>query len=97
MNPSPGTFVSAAEKRREVRRPGKGQVVVRWANPRPQEIEGKLVDVSGSGFRMAHACSGLAAGQYVEFSHLEAKGRARVVWTRIVAGAVESGFVVAAG
>ena len=87
---------AGAEKRREVRRPGKGNVLVRWSNPRAQEVEGKLMDVSASGFRMTHACSTLAAGQYVEFAHPEAKGRARVVWTRIVSGAVESGFVVAA-
>jgi len=84
-----------SEKRREVRRPGKGVVRVQWANPRAQEVVGKLVDVSGSGFRMAHGCTALTAGQYVEFAHPEAKGRARVVWTRIVSGAVESGFVVA--
>ena len=100
MNPSLPTLALAiapgSEKRREVRRPGKGNVRVQWANPRSQEVEGKLVDVSDSGFRMAHACSALAAGQYVEFAHPEARGRARVVWTRIVSGAVESGFVVAA-
>ena len=85
-----------ADQRHEVRRPGKGNVVVRWSNPRAQLVEGKLVDVSDSGFRMAHGCSALTAGQYVEFSHCEAKGRARVVWTRITGVAVESGFVVAA-
>jgi len=31
----------------------------------------------------------------VEFAHVEARGRARVVWTRIVNHAIESGFVVA--
>jgi hypothetical protein len=92
LNPA---LTPGAEKRREVRRPGKGNVRVQWANPRGQEVVGKLVDVSGSGFRMAHACSALAAGQYVEFAHAEARGRARVVWTRIASGAVESGFVMA--
>jgi len=95
MNPSV-TITAKAESRRETRRPGKGNVLVRWSNPRAQQVEGKLMDVSDSGFRMAHACSALAAGQYVEFSHFEAKGRARVVWTRIIGGTVESGFVVAA-
>lgn len=93
LDPAP---VPGSEKRREVRRPGKGNVRVQWANPRAHEVEGRLVDVSVSGFRMAHACSLLAAGQYVDFAHVEARGRARVVWTRIVSGAVESGFVVAA-
>jgi hypothetical protein len=96
MNPSFTPLVALVEKRKEVRRPGQGNVVIQWANPRLQEIEGKLVDVSASGFRLVHQCAGLTAGQEVEFSHREAKGRARVVWTRILSGAVESGFVVAA-
>ena len=69
--------------------------MVRWTSPGAQQIEGKLIDVSDGGFRMSHECSSLTAGLFVEFAHFEAKGRARVVWTRIVAGAVESGFVVA--
>jgi hypothetical protein len=44
---------------------------------------------------MAHDCAALTAGQYVAFAHVEAKGRARVVWTRILDDSVESGFVVA--
>ena len=84
-----------AEQRRETRRPGRGIVHVRAENPGAGDIRGKLMDVSASGFRMAHQCAALTAGQYVEFSHVEAKGRARVVWTRILAQAVESGFVVA--
>ena len=97
MNPTvtPTPSKSGVEKRQEPRRPGKGNVVVRWSNPRAKQVEGKLMDVSDSGFRMAHGCSALTAGLFVEFSHFEAKGRARVVWSRINAGAVESGFVVA--
>lgn len=85
---------SGAEQRQETRRPGKGNVVVRWSSPRAEQVQGKLIDVSDSGFRMSHECSALTAGLFVEFSHFEAKGRARVVWTRIIAGSVESGFVV---
>ena len=96
MNPTLNTvpMAAGADQRREERHAGKGNVVVRSVNPRRLEIEGRLVDVSNSGFRMAHDCSSLTAGQFVEFSHVEAKGRARVVWTHIVSGAVESGFVV---
>ena len=96
MNPylSPATTTAGAEQRREERYAGKGNVVVRFVTPRRFEIEGRLVDVSLSGFRMAHDCSWLTAGQFVEFSHVEARGRARVVWTRIVGGSVESGFVL---
>ena len=89
MNPS------GEEQRREARRRGRGSVLVRSENPGSRDIQGRLVDVSASGFRMAHECTVLTAGQYVKFAHVEAKGRARVVWTRIAAEAVESGFVVA--
>lgn len=60
------------------------------------EIEGRLMDVSPGGFRMSHHFASLAAGQVVEFSHIEAKGRARVIWNRIVAERVETGFLVVA-
>jgi hypothetical protein len=89
MNPS------VAEQRRETRRPGQGSVLVRSESPGSRNIQGRLVDVSASGFRMAHNCSALTAGQYVAFAHVEASGRARVVWTRILDDSVESGFVVA--
>lgn len=83
-----------AEQRRETRRQGHGNVLVRPESPGSRDIQGRLVDVSASGFRMAHHCSALTAGQYVSFAHVEARGRARVVWTRILDKAVESGFVV---
>ena len=85
----------ATEQRRETRRPGHGNVLVRPESPGSRDIQGRLVDVSGSGFRMAHDYSALTAGQYVTFAHVEARGRARVVWTRILEASVESGFVVA--
>jgi len=47
------------------------------------------MDVSPSGFRMAHDCASLRSGQLVEFAHPEAKGRARVMWNRILADGVE--------
>jgi len=84
-----------AEQRRETRRQGHGNVLVRPESPGSRDIQGRLVDVSGSGFRMAHNCSALTAGQYVTFAHVEARGRARVVWSRILEDTVESGFVVA--
>lgn len=90
--PSPESAV--AEQRREERRPGQGAVRVRVSDPEPREFEGRLVDVSDGGFRMAHSCTNLAAGQLVEFRHVEARGAARVVWNRILGEVVESGFVV---
>jgi hypothetical protein len=82
------------EMRREVRRPAEGAVRIRYTNPRTVEVEGRLVDVSLSGFRMAHGCVTLAAGQMVEFMHTEASGKARVMWNRVVEQRVETGFLV---
>lgn len=82
------------EKRREERRPTSGTVRVRFADPQPREIAGRLVDVSENGFRMTHDFPSLAAGQMVEFSHVEARGHARVMWNRIVDQSVETGFFV---
>jgi PilZ domain len=82
------------EKRREQRRPVTGSVRVSFHDTRAREIEGRLIDVSDSGFRMAHALKSLTTGQVVEFSHDEASGQARVMWNRIVEGKVETGFLV---
>ena len=82
------------EKRSEARREASGQVRVTFTDPEPLEIDGRLMDVSASGFRMAHECPSLRSGQLVEFAHPEANGRARVMWNRILAGGVESGFLV---
>ena len=86
--------MTAHEKRREARRAASGTVRVKFTNPEPLEIDGKLMDVSVSGFRMAHDFVSLHSGQVVEFAHLEATGRAKVMWNRIMAGGVETGFLV---
>jgi hypothetical protein len=86
------------EQRREPRRPAHGAVQIRRAQA-PEEIVGRLVDVSAHGFRAAHSCTTLHSGEIVEFSHRHNEGKARVMWTRVVsAGApgVESGFMVLA-
>jgi len=82
------------EKRSEPRRAVTGKVHVRLTDPKPLEIEGRLMDVSPRGFRMSHGFASLEAGQMVEFWHVEAKGQARVIWNRIVEESVETGFLV---
>lgn len=86
--------VQIKEKRREIRRKAEGLVRVSYCDPRKVEFVGRLIDVSQSGFRIEHRCASLATGQTVEFSHVEASGRARVMWKRIVGDRVESGFLV---
>ncbi len=82
------------EMRREQRRKADGEVRIRFANPEPGEIEGRLVDISLSGFRMTHNHVTLAAGQVVEFTHPEAAGQARVMWNRVADDRVETGFLL---
>lgn len=82
------------EKRREPRRAASGTVRVRFADPKATEIEGRLMDLSPGGFRMSHHFTSLEAGQIVEFAHVEAHGRARVIWNRITDHSVETGFLV---
>jgi hypothetical protein len=81
----------AHEQRREPRRPASG--AVRVMTPRGP-VNGRLVDVSYSGFRMSHQGATLETGQVLEFRHGGAAGRARVIWNRIVQGRTETGFFI---
>jgi hypothetical protein len=82
------------EKRRETRYPADGPVQVIVSDYTRLEVEGRLVDVSQSGFRMAHQCRWLATASEVEFRHGEVTGRARVMWNRVLPDRIESGFLV---
>lgn len=84
--------VAIHEKRTEIRHAAEGPVLVNFSNPQPMEVLGQLVDVSPSGFRMAHANQSLPSGQLVGFSHAFAVGTARVMWNRILDQRVETGF-----
>ena len=88
--------VAVHEKRREVRQPAEGPVLVSFSDPQRMDILGELMDVSPSGFRMAHANQSLQSGQLVEFSHSLALGVARVMWNRIQDHRVETGFRIVA-
>ena len=56
--------LSSGEKRREVRRPAASIVRVRYFNPQLLEIRGRLIDVSQSGFGMAHDVTSLTPGKW---------------------------------
>ena len=93
-DPSPaGSAGVASDQRAEPRHRAEGWVIVRFGQPEC-EVRGRLVDVSTSGFRIAHDCTTLETGQTVDFSHPEAHGKARVIWNRIAAGGVETGLVL---
>ena len=82
------------EKRREQRVSACGALTLGWEGGPNSPIEGALMDSSVHGFRAAHRHPGLVTGQEVVFEHSGARGRARVMWTRILGANVESGFLV---
>ncbi len=89
-------MTGTSEKRKEPRRNASGHVRVRFSDPGLIDLEGGLVDFSGSGFRMSHACTALETGVVVEFWHSAASGHARLMWNRVMPGGIESGFLVIA-
>ena len=82
------------DNRKEPRRAADGDVRIWRSGPKQIEIQGRLVDISASGFRMAHECNSLETGELVEFKHNEASGQARVIWNRISGQRVETGFLL---
>jgi hypothetical protein len=111
-NPSEIDPCKGIDQRKEPRRPAHGTVHLfredpqkhageapgsRSHGPVRSEIVGRLIDTSASGFRAAHGCATMTSGEIVGYSYAQTTGRARVVWTRVMAGAsptVESGFVI---
>jgi hypothetical protein len=62
-----------------------------------QQLLARLLDVSNNGFRAMHSTPDLPPGREFQFRHRFFVGRARVVWTRAIAGHTESGFQVVRG
>ena len=86
--------MSTPNRRKEERYQAEGEVQLCFEDPVRQEVSGSLLDYSKSGFRARHKYCALHTGQVVDFQHIIAKGRARVMWNRIVEDRVESGFLV---
>jgi hypothetical protein len=86
--------MATSDRRSERRHRGEGPLKLSFDDPARQEITGRLVDYSNSGFRAIHAYAALHAGQVVDFQHAVAVGRARVMWNRIMDDRVETGFLV---
>jgi hypothetical protein len=89
----------SAEQRREPRRATSGEVRFSFSEGGSKlgsrEVRGQLIDSSASGFRAEHDCAELTCGQIVRFRlRAASKGKARVVWTRILGGRVETGFLI---
>lgn len=83
---------TVAEKRREPRQPGEGEVHLSADEPLGPACVGRLIDVSKQGFRAAHDCAEIRSGLVLRFRHPTGSGLARVVWTRITNQGMEAGF-----
>jgi hypothetical protein len=82
------------EQRREERKPASGEILLVLEGPGSLEFKGRLIDSSTSGFRATHSHAALSSGQSVSFRHSLGSGRALVMWSRILAPNVESGFLI---
>ena len=89
--------LAAAEKRSETRQALDAKIRFFFDDAGPVEVQGRLMDLSRSGFRAAHGHYIFRAGQEVGFRLWGAEGRARVVWNRLLPGNVESGFLILEG
>lgn len=85
---------SQEERRRHERKPASGPITLWWTECTRRKIEGRLLDLSQGGFRIAHTCAALGPGEQVQFEHAGGTGTARTVWTRIVADSVETGLLI---
>jgi hypothetical protein len=57
-------------------------------------FEGDMVDVSHSGFRLEHTHQRISSGEEYIFESPYTSGIARVMWNRILAKTVETGFLI---
>jgi hypothetical protein len=83
---------SPHNRRKHERHPAQGSVRF-FSDGLAEDISGEMLDISESGFRASHNYPALSGGEVVRFQHASREGRAKVVWTRIVSGRAESGFL----
>ena len=91
---------SPADNRKEERRLAEGGVCLTLDRDGLEVVNGRLADLSTSGFRAVHTSRELTPGRVVRF-HFEDRecrkqhsGWARVIWSRIETSSVETGFFV---
>ena len=84
------------DRRTAVRAPAHGVVEISFDFPAPTVIEAELIETSMTGFRAAHDSKAIEPGLEVCYQRPRASGRARVIWTHVLNGRRESGFMVLA-
>lgn len=91
-NPKLTAAQLADDRRSEPRRPAEGRAVMVINTGRELEIIGSLVDVSEHGLCIAHMYPALASGMEIQVRYHNQQRKARVMWNRINADGVQSGF-----
>lgn len=86
--------VNWEDRRAETRHKATGTVALRLEENFPVTFEGRLLDISSSGFRVLHFNAQLRSGQECEFLLPGTQGRARVVWNRTTPEHIETGFLI---
>ena len=82
-----------SNRRSEERATHGGDILLSSEDPLHRDIHAHLIDISKNGFRAAYEFPALSPGQLVAYRHAGARGKARVMWTRIIAATIESGFL----
>jgi hypothetical protein len=85
-DPKTATQTTLEERRREPRYSAEGRAVM------VIEAGRRLVDMSDHGLCIAHMYPALASGMEIEVHFNEQVRKARVMWNRINADGVQSGF-----
>jgi hypothetical protein len=81
------------DRRAAVRSVESGRVRIWFENPARVELEAEWIEMSATGFRLAHDSDALEAGLEIRYESRERSGRARVVWTHVLGGRRVSGFI----
>ncbi len=82
------------ERRHESRQQASGRIEFTVQAATQVVFQGELLDMSRSGFRARHERTSLSTGEKVRYAHHGGSGAAKVMWSRIFRGKVESGFLV---
>jgi hypothetical protein len=86
--------VARLDRRKEPRRPAQGKISMVPIDSPETVIEGSLVDVSASGFRVACPSRSLRTGLEIMATYAGRRVRARIVWTRALGDRFEAGCVL---
>ena len=85
--------MAMVERRREPRIPA-GALIQFLPDGSDALVDARMIDRSEHGFRAAHQCLALSAGQEVWFRDGNRVGKARVIWNQLLGHTTESGFMI---